>query len=91
MNDHVEEDIIKPKMADRVVEILGGNIWEYGRIGELEGNVGLFCLLNPHHHYQTNKPLICGSPISLTQVNHSLSLYLCNHNIYIYISRVLIM
>lgn len=29
------EDIIKPKMPEKVVERLGGNIWEYER--ELEG------------------------------------------------------
>lgn len=35
MEGHVIEDIIKPKMPDKVVERLGGNIWEYER--ELEG------------------------------------------------------
>ena len=56
MDGHVEEDIIKPKMPDKVVERLEGNIWEYER--ELEGFVGLFWFTHVNHMLPNKHPFV---------------------------------
>ena len=64
LGGHVEENIIKPMMPDKVVESFRRNIWEDER--ELEGNLELGFTM---YTYESKQTRLCGS---LSQVNGSI-------------------